>query len=400
MPSARFLQISDLHLGAPLGWLPGSQRRARRRDQQRALERAVALAVERGVDAILLPGDLFDREGVDAETIAFAVHAFGVPGCPPVLIAPGNHDPCFEASPYWSARLLRARGWAWPEHVHVFTSARFTARPLDGKPVTVWGRCFSAGVSSTERPLDPAALPALDRAEERIHVALFHGSREGACPPGQKLTAPFSDDEAAAAPFDYVAVGHYHVPSPPDSGRLAYAGSAVALDATETGAHGARLVAVVRDQAGVRIESELVPLDERRVHQVALDVSGAVSGDAIDRRIEQALAEAGVTERDIATVRVRGRIARGVRWSPESAEIDPSPFCLRLEAGAVRPDHDLDGYRREAPRTSEDRFARALLERLDAATHPEERALVESALYYGLDAFRLGEVAPRYEDLA
>src|SRR6266850_5228812 len=122
MAVARFLQVSDLHLGRPFGWLATDRRADRRSDQRRALERVVREAIERGVHAILIPGDLFDQEGADAEMMAFALHVFRVAGCPPVLIAPGNHDPWSETSYNWSPRLLKARGATWPDHVHVFTT--------------------------------------------------------------------------------------------------------------------------------------------------------------------------------------------------------------------------------------------------------------------------------------
>src|SRR5262245_59091364 len=101
MPVARFLQISDLHLGRPFVWLPPDRRAERRADQRRALEQAVREAIERGAHAILIPGDLFDVEGVDAGTMAFALNVFAISGCPPVFIAPGNHDPWSESSHLW-----------------------------------------------------------------------------------------------------------------------------------------------------------------------------------------------------------------------------------------------------------------------------------------------------------
>src|SRR5690348_6688428 len=85
MALARFLQVSDLHLGRPFAWLSAERREQRRRDQQRALEAAVGQAIERGAHAILLPGDLFDAAATDAGTLAFAVKAFAVHGCPPVF---------------------------------------------------------------------------------------------------------------------------------------------------------------------------------------------------------------------------------------------------------------------------------------------------------------------------
>src|SRR5262245_50450897 len=212
MALARFLQVSDVHLGAPFRWLPAERREDRRRDQRGVLERVVREAIEREAHAILVPGDLFDQEGVDAATLAFALSVFDVRGCPPVFIAPGNHDPYSERSLYWNERLLQARAMRWPAHVHVSNTPYWAAETVPGLPgVRVWGRSYAPNVESFERPLAPATLKSVPQAEAGgFNLALFHGSREGHCPPGQKLTAPFSDADATGAPFTYMAVGHYH----------------------------------------------------------------------------------------------------------------------------------------------------------------------------------------------
>jgi hypothetical protein len=41
---------------------------------------------------------------------------------------------------------------------------------------------------------------------------------------------------------------------------------------------------------------------------------------------------------------------------------------------------------------------RELKSRIDATADPDQRRLLESALYYGLDALIQKEVSPRYED--
>jgi DNA repair protein SbcD/Mre11 len=403
LPTATFLQIADLHLGAPFGWLPPAQRRTRQSEQRLALESAIAAAIERRADAILVAGDLFDRDAVSAETIAFAVHAFAAPGCPPVFIAPGNHDPWSASSPCWSARLLGARGFAWPDHVHVFASAEWAAREVPGLPIRVWGRCFSSGIATFARPLDSGALAGVSASGPgTIDVAVFHGSREGHRPPLQKITAPFSDDEARRAPFAYLAVGHYHVAQRLDeagSVRLAYSGSPVAVDATEVGAHGALEVRLSFGEGAPRVEVEPLVLDARRVHDLEVDVTGAPTNEAIEARIARALGDAGVGADDLVTLRLTGRLARGARFAAPSAALEAQAFFIRVDRRAARPDHDLDGYRARPPSTTEERFAHTLLERLEHAVDPEERRVVECALYYGLDAFRLREVVPAYEDL-
>ena len=79
---------------------------------------------------LLVAGDLFDQDGVDTGTLAFALGAFDVAGCPPVFIAPGNHDPYFEGSLYWDARLLQARAMRW--------RPRNLPRPSGRAPLAMW----------------------------------------------------------------------------------------------------------------------------------------------------------------------------------------------------------------------------------------------------------------------
>ena len=52
-----FLQLSDLHLGRPFTWLPEALAEKRRADQRDLLWRAVKLAIDRRLGAILIVGD-------------------------------------------------------------------------------------------------------------------------------------------------------------------------------------------------------------------------------------------------------------------------------------------------------------------------------------------------------
>ena len=408
MAIARFLQVSDLHLGAPFRWLPPERREARRRDQRAVLERVVNQAIERGVDAILVPGDLFDQEGPDAGTLAFALGVFDRSGCPPVFIAPGNHDPYSERSLCWNERLLQARNLKWPAHVHVFATSSWSHRVIPRLPaVKVWGRCFTANVESHERPLSAAALAPLPPPDKvGFDLALFHGSREGQLPLGQKMTAPYSDEEVIASAFAYHAVGHYHTVSQIEATRgasagvrLAYAGSAVAVTATEAGKHGALEVRIEHGRRQPFVEVEFIELDPRRVHDLTVEVAVATSPEQVERRVQRALDDAGVRQEDIVTVRLTGRVHRGVRFTAPGPELAARAFHMRFDPRRLRPDYDLDVYQVGEAVTTEERFARALLEQREREGDPERRAVIESALYYGLDAFRLREVVPAYEEL-
>jgi len=412
MALVRFLQLSDLHLGCPFAWLPAERRELRRRDQQGALEQAVRLAIERGAHGILVPGDLFDGVPVDTGALAFATRAFSVAGCPPVFIAPGNHDPASNDNAAWNAKLQQARGAGWPSHVHVFDTPTWTHVALATVPgVRVWGRAFVSSSGTMDRPLARGALAGVTGgAPGSLDVALFHGSREGRCPPTQKITAPFSDAEVLASPFAYHAVGHYHTRSEIEQEpgeatvsigvRLAYAGSPVALSYSEPGEHGALEVSIRFDHERRVVGADAVRLDRRRMLAVEADVTGCASAEQIDRRILHAFATAGANEKDFVRLQLGGRLSPGVRWTSPGADVFARAFHVKWEKGGVRPDYDLDALRAGEGRTTEQRFARELLAKIDAETDAARRAALERALYYGLDAFRVREVIPQWEEVA
>ncbi len=398
MATVQFLQLSDLHLGARFGWLPKDRAELRRREQIAILRKAIEHAITRGVHAILIPGDLFDRAEPAPETLTSVLDAFRIAGCPPVFIAPGNHDPWSETSPAWSARVLGSRGWSWPEHVQIFTEPRWTSRPVPGQPVRVWGRCFTPGMASTTRPLDADARSSVGvLAPTELHVGVFHGSLETRCPPGQKVIGPFSEEEVRIAPFAYLAIGHYHRGHTHE--HYAYAGSAVGLDIGESGAHGALEVSIEFGTGPARAHFTPVVLDPRRTHHVEVDVARAASAEDVERRILEALDAGGVAPADLVKVALRGRLGHGVRYTGAGPALEDRVWHLRFDLSALRPDYDFEALRAASDETTEGRFARLLLERIEREQDSEVRAMVERALYYGLDAFRLNDVAPVYEEL-
>ena len=400
MTPFRFLQMSDLHLGRPFTWLPPAIAGKRRAEQRDLLWRAVAAAIERKLDAILLVGDLFDGEIVDRETIARAIECVSQDGCPPVFIAPGNHDCYSRATFYYDNRRLLAAGQApWPDHVHVFASPAFTAHGLPGRDdITVWGRCADRNVDSSERVL-AEDRPAL--AEDRLHVLMLHGSQDGCLPPGKRMTAPFNDAELLAWGADYAALGHYHRPGRivDEDGvvRGSYSGSPVALAIDETGPRYVQVVTVEHTGLHRRVEIEPVELDRRRLHRVEVQVGGVGSPEGMNHKVVSALEAALVGAEDLAFVTLAGRVRAGVDLAPRPEAIAYPCFHLAIDSRAVRPDYDLEAYRRGEPRTTEERFARSLLAELEAEADPARRRVLEAALYYGLDALKFGDVSPRYE---
>ena len=65
----RLLHAADLHLDSPFRGLPAEKALQRRRESRAVLDAMAALVRERGVDAVLLSGDLFDGDAVYRETL-------------------------------------------------------------------------------------------------------------------------------------------------------------------------------------------------------------------------------------------------------------------------------------------------------------------------------------------
>jgi DNA repair exonuclease SbcCD nuclease subunit len=394
-----------VHLGRPFGWLPQEKRAVRRAELRDIWRRAVEEAIARRVDAIFVPGDLFDGEEADAETVNRAIECVSVKGCPPVFLAPGNHDCYSRANTYYDNVKLAARRQApWPEHVTIFTRPEIASASFPGRPeIRVWGRCVHANVDSAERVLQHP--PFLDR--DQANLLLLHGSRDGFLRAGKRLTAPFSDAEILRSGFDYVALGHYHdyatIVDENGRARASYSGSPAALAKDETGARGALHVRLTLDLAsggGPRVpasEIEQVTLDERRMHEVKVDLSGAGSRETARERTFEALESTDASLCDLVVAHYVGRPLPGVDVVPRPEEFGERVWFFAADASALRPAYDLAAYRRGEPRTTEERFARSLLVEIEDEKDPDRRGLLEAALYYGLDALRQQSVSPRYE---
>ena len=176
----RFLQISDVHVDSRLTHsrlsLPAEKRKARIAEINNLVPKAMALVKERGIEAVLVPGDLWDAETVTPKSIHALVEAFESVAPTPVFIAPGNHDFCSPLSMY-SRTTQAARGMKlWSDNVVIFNKPEFTSvHHPHREDVVITGRAFLENVRTTERLLGRQ----IERPEATINILLFHGSLEG-----------------------------------------------------------------------------------------------------------------------------------------------------------------------------------------------------------------------------
>lgn len=240
----KLLHASDFHLDSPFRQLDEAKAVTRRRELRELPARLAKLAVEEGVDLVLLPGDLFDGERVYPETVeALAEALASIPA--PVFIAPGNHDHCRPGSPYLTAR--------WPENVHIFTRREMESVELSELNCVIHGCAFT----ENHREDDPlAGFAAPD--DGKLHLFCVHGEvgKEG-------RYGPIDPRSLALSGANYVALGHVHAGTGlqfEGNTPWAYPGCPEGRGFDELGEKGCLIVTVEKGKT----EAEFRPVSGRR----------------------------------------------------------------------------------------------------------------------------------------
>ncbi len=271
----KILAVGDIHLGRTPSRLPEElAHRSRDLGPAGAWERTVKVAIDAGVKAVLLAGDVVEREndffeayreleqGVQKLT-GTGIEVIGVAGNHDVKVLPrlAEHIPEF--------RLLGKDG-QWQ-------SCRIAD---DADSITLWGWSFPRKEVLTS-PLADQAF----KYEAGVNLGLLHCDRDAVNSP----YAPVSNRELQQAGIDGWLLGHIHKPDALSVESLnGYLGSLTGLDRSEAGPHGPWLISISRG----RIESvEQLPLAPLRWEFLYVDLEGIGEPEEAKGRIITALQE-------------------------------------------------------------------------------------------------------------
>jgi exonuclease SbcD len=342
----RLLLFSDLHLDTAFGWAGPALGDVLRANLRRTLDRIVALAGQVEADALLCAGDVLDQARCSRDTLAHLRAAFARVEIP-VHLAPGDLDWYGPRSPY--------RYLDWTPNVHVFTDERLTPVTLqDG--IRLWGAAHCSPASTT------GLLDGFTADREGVNLALFHGSEAATAGTGAVPYAPFRVDQLAATGLDHALLGHVHTPV--DHERFTYPGNPCPLTPGETGPRGAVLVTVTPDGALQRTRYDVAG---GRVHDLAVDLTGAARTGDVRERITAAVADlAGVVR-----VTLRGALAPSVDLT-DLTDLGSHLDGLVLREGAITVAQDLEALAQE--RTVRGQFVRDV--RADPALDEDTRRRV------------------------
>ena len=190
MRPARLLHTADVHLG---NGSCGSDS-----PEAVAFSRAIDLAIDASVDAVLIVGDLFDHARVPDELLAWTAKELDRAERPVVLMV-GNHDVLDEASVHY-----RFRGPERCVNLMLLDDPDGSIVDVPGTDVVVWGRAMREHEPGY-RPL--AGVPP--KPDGRWGIAAGHGVLTR----GERRShhsSPITMSEIEAIDWDYVALGHYH----------------------------------------------------------------------------------------------------------------------------------------------------------------------------------------------
>ncbi len=265
----KFIHCADIHLGAKIDGFPKEISDARKTEVRTTFSRMAQFAKEQGVRAILLAGDLFDREKPYKKDTDFFYDV--VSSYPEIdfLYLRGNHD---EAGERRELPNLKTFTNEW-------SSYRYTTTVISGIELKKENRRSYAST--------------LNVNAEDINIVMLHG----------QLGEEISLAKLREKNIDYLALGHIHQYTEgalDGRGRYAYSGCLEGRGFDETGSKGFVLLEVDGE-----LTARFYPFSKREIHRCQVDVSGLCEGHAMAKRAQ---AQIAFSPEDIYRIELIGEV--------------------------------------------------------------------------------------------
>ena len=247
----KFIHMADVHFGRPFENIPKKKiEDDLRKAQRNAFKKVIDIIKEEETDYLFISGDLFEQKYVEDETIKYIISLFESIKETQIFIAPGNHDPLIKSSPY--------NTFSWPENVYIFSN---DLGIYEFDRVCIYG----FGFDNYEK-IDNNILP-IPVDKEKVNILITHGTLNG-------NSLKYNDiKERDIKNFDYVALGHIHLPKI-DNSAIIYPGSLVPLGFDEIGKRGVIKGEIIfNGEDSSTIEYQFEEISEKQFDVVELDIS-------------------------------------------------------------------------------------------------------------------------------
>lgn len=374
MKQVKILHCADVHLGAELTTL-GRSAVTRRTEIKKTFMNILKLCQTEEVQLLLIAGDLFDNVHVQENIIEEIKNEFVSLKDTIVAIAPGNHDPLTEDSPYLAKDY-------WPENVIIFKS-QLECIEIKSLGVRLFGAAFTETYETTSM-LKDVTVPK----DELINICVIHGELVA---PNQKSNYnPITETQLKNSRMDYVALGHIHkqtdVLKAGDT-YYAYSGCPEGRGFDELNEKGVYIGVVSKGFCKL----EYHKLCKRMNIELHVDISDAINSKmATDIILDKMKLKYGDTySENLYKVVLDGMIADNVCIDSDEikASLNDEVFFIKIKDNTTI-NIDFDSIAKES--TLKSIFVRKMLERINDSK-PEERKYLDTSLRLGIKAF-FGEV--------
>ncbi len=257
-----FVHISDIHFGM-------NTKQGERGDIENMLLEIVKVCNERGSELLLISGDLFHHIP-DRDMLREVDYILSKLLSTKTFIIAGNHD-------------YMAKGGIYENYK--FESNTFALKPgqeyyngeLFGVNADIYGVSYD-NMNMWDKKDASYFKANYNLAEDKVNILLLHGGTKG------QLDIDYREFENSG--FDYVALGHIHKKEI-IADNVAYAGSLLPLDRTETGEHG-YIIGNIDEMSGFsgkRTKLAFVPQKMRRFEEITVELNQYMTVLGIKERI-------------------------------------------------------------------------------------------------------------------
>lgn len=257
-----FVHISDVHYGM-------LAKHGNNDDIEKMLLKIVELCNERGSELLLISGDLFHYIP-DREMLREIDYILSKLLSTKTFIIAGNHDYMTRGGIY--------ENYTFESNTYVFKPGQeYCNGEVLGVNADIYGVSYDNMNMWDEKGADYFASK-YPLNEDKVNILLLHGGTKG------ELDIDYK--EFVESGFDYVALGHIHKKDIL-ADNVAYAGSLLPLDHTETGEHG-YIIGNIDEMSmypGKRTKLAFVPQKIRRFEEVTVELNRYMTVLGVKERI-------------------------------------------------------------------------------------------------------------------
>ena len=278
----RFIHSSDIHLDSPLRGLIRFEDAPVERIQsatREAFKNLIQLALDEKVAFLLIAGDLWDCDWLDAGPGLFFIQQAArlAKANIHVYIVKGNHD---------AVSRLTTEIRNWGSNVHIFDCKKPHTIELKDLDVAIHGQSYAQ-----QHVLENLSANYPKPVTGAFNIGMLHTCVED----GSAEYSPCAIDNLVASGYDYWALGHIHqrMDMSRNNVHVSFPGNPQGRSMRETGPKGCTLVTVADDHS---FTCKFEPLDVVRWQELAI----AATDENVETEFRRAL--------EIPVIQAEGRL--------------------------------------------------------------------------------------------